>query len=819
MNLTRLTIFFVMTCFCSAQAAQAERPSHINEQFFEPLTEANYSSSHPRYVDDECRGSAEVWHKILLGMDIESSPPETRYYFNGCGAATAISTLEEIRRQLGKDHPYQKIWAQNQQRVLSGKSNNAEAPVKPSGENLPSRAMSDYEYQLASWHFYKGEYDEALVLYQKVAGELNAPMRPYAAYMVMRTLYRQSDVTGAEQQIRDILADDSLKPVHDIASNYRFVMLWGRYEGNYDAAFMQDMLPWLLEVIKISPEKAIEINHSLNDFGDAKWHLNHYFPLYDQKSKAVDWWLREDVEVSSPRMQAVKNMASSNETVDWLQSTWALNIFDADWLWALHRADADYWRQNQNIVNHAWNRWLAGDGLEWLEIVMARIHPDSPIAPKALKAAKPYFAKDWKNETHDYRLWLADIWQNAIRLHLGRKEYAQARSLIVEHPDYDALRINDSYKPDRRHAELLEKSLRWLVYVGEWEEARTTLAVILRQYPNDFKHWRTLLATDWDEAMVSVYKLGHNYSNWSPSYDVLWQRMANFLPAEKLYALAQDKKIREKMRAVLVNTALTRAMLLGQDDKVKTYAVLAAKLNPSMRERIFRAVELSKHDGYIDLMLRIPRMRPTPFAMPANLLPHGNSEIDPAAIDTYNHNDNNWWCRYDVKKLDDKLGDAALVTLETNRAHYKARWIFRGIRSMIPSAEETVQASEAPYIKKQLEQLAKHPFHALVNEAELKALEAIPSGSQYLSEAVIDREKWKRWMFWRSEKAQNKSASDLHHAVRTTRYGCQKNGSHAVYSRAAFEILHKGYGDTVWAEATPYWFSCKHFKDGCAKAE
>ena len=46
-------------------------------------------------------------------------------------------------------------------------------------------------------------------------------------------------------------------------------------------------------------------------------------------------------------------------------------------------------------------------------------------------------------------------------------------------------------------------------------------------------------------------------------------------------------------------------------------------------------------------------------------------------------------------------------------------------------------------------------------------------------------------------------AADLKLAIRLTRYGCERNGSHAAYSRAAYERLHAFYADTVAAKATP----------------
>lgn len=795
----------------ASNAAQTSRPSHINEQFFEPLTETVYHNWRSRNSNRNCQGSAEVWNKILLGMGIEAPSPERRYYFNDCGPATAITILGQIRQQLGKNHPYQKIWAKNQQRVLGAKNDETEPPEKPDGETLPDRAMSDYEYQLASWHFYKRYYGKALSLYQKVAKELNAPMRPYAAYMVVRLFYYQDKAVKAEQQIRSILADDTLKAVHEMAANYRFVMLWQNRDVTYNAALMEDFLAGLLKVVAISPEKAADIERSLNDFTDAKLHLNHYFPLSHRDSKTVDWWLRGDVEVKSPRMQAVKAMAHKNETVDWLQSTWALNIFDADWLWALHVPEASYWKQNKHIVDHAWKRWQAGDGLEWLEIVLSRIHPNDPLALDALQAVEPYFMREWKIETRDYRSWLADVWGHVIRVHLGRKEYEKARKLIANHQDYVDLRHKGSYRRDHDYTETLENSLRWQVYVGEWDEARATLSVILKQYPKAFTRWRTLLATDWEEAMASAYTMRWSYGGSFASDSGLWQRMVNLLPAKELYALAQDEKIDVKARAMLANAALTRAMLLSNKNEIKQYAALAAKLNPELREHILTGVEGFEQDGYVDLMLRVPRLRLAPFTK----LWQPNTKLALTAIDVFNHNDNNWWCRYDEEDMKQKLDTAAFVTLETNRRNYETHWLFRGIRHLIPDIVESVRASEIPYIEKQKQELAKHPFHVLVNEAELAKLETISAAPQYLSEAVIKSEKWKRWMIWRSEESKNESASDLHHAVRTTRYGCQRNGSHAAYSRAAFKILHQSYGDTVWAEATPYWYSCKHFRDGC----
>ena len=88
-------------------------------------------------------------------------------------------------------------------------------------------------------------------------------------------------------------------------------------------------------------------------------------------------------------------------------------------------------------------------------------------------------------------------------------------------------------------------------------------------------------------------------------------------------------------------------------------------------------------------------------------------------------------------------------------------------------------------------------YFTLIDQQEIAALERMPSGPQYLSTAVISRKFAQP--FIRSPEERNERAADLYRAVRTTRYGCRRDGSHAAYSRRAFLVLHRRYGDTLWA--------------------
>jgi hypothetical protein len=55
-------------------------------------------------------------------------------------------------------------------------------------------------------------------------------------------------------------------------------------------------------------------------------------------------------------------------------------------------------------------------------------------------------------------------------------------------------------------------------------------------------------------------------------------------------------------------------------------------------------------------------------------------------------------------------------------------------------------------------------------------------------------------------------------AVLTTRWGCQRDGGHGAYSRAAFELLHRRFPNTDAARRTRYWYDCAHFTYGCPRA-
>ena len=85
---------------------------------------------------------------------------------------------------------------------------------------------------------------------------------------------------------------------------------------------------------------------------------------------------------------------------------------------------------------------------------------------------------------------------------------------------------------------------------------------------------------------------------------------------------------------------------------------------------------------------------------------------------------------------------------------------------------------------------------ALVNQ-QLAALQALGTAPNYLCRIAIE---------WTEKNpADPRSPEALHLAVRSTRYGCTDKET-GRWSKAAYDLLHRRYPNTVWAKNTKYWF-------------
>lgn len=717
-----LALIIGMGTAFSSFAKEVERPPLMSERF--------YASSVERTPADD-----RVWMKILIDMQIPGFQPRESAKIDDCNFNNALATLRSLR-ETSSNPLYLKIWAMNQDKVFTacdGSQIEDNPPVLPKKDGLPLRAKSDFLYQRASWHFYRNEYSAALALYEQVEKIRNAPMRPQAAYMVIRCLVYTDQADAAYDKILKVLSEPGLREVHEIASNYRFVLMSNtNYLHNHlSPELAKRHMLWLLSLIQIDPEKTKNPKQAIADYKDAITQLDVYFPIYARKSHKIDWWLTEATPTSA-RMQAVMGYAKTIALVDWMQAKWTYNVFNDDWLWSLHSYENPYWDQNGHVVAHELDQWKKyGDG-GWLQLAISRVHPSDPLASVLLIKAETYLSRPWQSETFEYKEWLRDLWTHSIRVSLGQGKVKQALALITNHPEFstlfdgsDVFTLNNNYYRFNiiftKYAGVLQNTLRWLTYTGQFAQAREFLNIFQKQDKESFTRWRTLLAQNEEETLVSgleksqfqLYKVG-------ASKDI-WQEMLNTVSSSYLLHLSLDNRISVSDRALISRTLLTRSILRNVSPaEIDNAAAIAAKQNPSLREDILIAISGHEKIKYIEFLLKQPRFRPAVFLEYAREARPNEEEPDQKSIDKIDHNDNNWWCRFDENVLSERIFNAAKII---------PAW------SPIFSVEG-IEGEFAPYLKKQRALLKAHPYHDLVDHQEIDSLKKIPSGPEYLSTYV-----------------------------------------------------------------------------------
>jgi hypothetical protein len=82
-------------------------------------------------------------------------------------------------------------------------------------------------------------------------------------------------------------------------------------------------------------------------------------------------------------------------------------------------------------------------------------------------------------------------------------------------------------------------------------------------------------------------------------------------------------------------------------------------------------------------------------------------------------------------------------------------------------------------------------------EREWNARLALGAAPNYISQQVIQ---------WANRTpADPRVPEALHLAVKSTRFGCTDKDT-GQWSKAAFDLLHRKYPNTIWAKKTPHWF-------------
>ena len=140
----------------------------------------------------------------------------------------------------------------------------------------------------------------------------------------------------------------------------------------------------------------------------------------------------------------------------------------------------------------------------------------------------------------------------------------------------------------------------------------------------------------------------------------------------------------------------------------------------------------------------------------------------------------NWWCGM----------EKTLYSLKTSWEHYVLADHRRRNPGSLPTpATKADRPDEGPAFLTESERADL--------KRQIEQLTTIETGPNYLSAQAIQ---------WAKQAPDDPRVPEaLHHAVRTTRFGCVDEAT-SDFSKAAFQLLHRRYPNSEWARKTKYWF-------------
>jgi hypothetical protein len=510
----------------------------------------------------------------------------------------AADTLAKRISQFGEGSKEVQRWEEAQDAVFALCNGGApRAYPTPADASLPETIREDRAYQIASAHFYAGDFDGARDLFQQISRDEKSPWRATGALMVGRSMIRKATLVTADSDsenaalsearpvLEAILKDKSMTEVHHAA---------------------KDLISFI--DVRIQP---VEYVHALGrilahpDGGDMKHDLNDYTVLLDNGaglSNASDPGTGGSLanRNAKPILTFVSAPVERDGLTDWIYT------FETPTPASLAHAK-DEWRKTHSV---AWlvaalaNLPSGNSGADELLLAAQRVKPDSP----------GYFTVQF----HALRIESQDSRKDAARHELdlllqsnAEKLPRSARNLFL------GLRMSLAQNLD----ELLRDSMRVPAGVSDGE------------YDMEIPDDASLFGSGTADA--------DNAETGTPLFDVdaAWT-FTRGLPTSMLLRAVENKILPVELRSEIASSAWVRAIVIGDEANALRLAPIVGELEPKLLEEMktyVAADSASRRFGAILAILRTPGLRP--------YVPYGTPRTKPInETDSYR---DNWWCGLD----------------------------------------------------------------------------------------------------------------------------------------------------------------------------
>jgi hypothetical protein len=147
-------------------------------------------------------------HRTFVNTYKSSSLDKSAFYENCLPDAflTAAKTLNNRREQYGNPALFE-AWKTAQDQVFDNCSGPTQAYPDDPDPAMTPLARADRVYQIAAAHFYAEDLDAAEQRFRAIAADNNSPWHDTAAYMVVRTLIRESTLAHKEGALEQAKAE------------------------------------------------------------------------------------------------------------------------------------------------------------------------------------------------------------------------------------------------------------------------------------------------------------------------------------------------------------------------------------------------------------------------------------------------------------------------------------------------------------------------------------------------------------------------------------------------------------------------------------
>lgn len=465
---------------------------------------------------------------------------------------TAAKTLEERMKYFGRESNEVIEWVLAQDIVFKNceRGPSIPGPVKPGTHPLIG---ADRNYQVASAHFYAGNFIEAEKLFRQIAKDTSSPWKNIAPYLVARTLVRdatlnaginQSDTATlekAEKELQKILHDKTLGDFHKPASRLLALVHFHLYPRE--------------RLHKLS--QAILNTNSGETLKQDFWDFTLLFSKFEDKD-----------------LNTLKELAQQDDVMDWLLT---------------------FRNQDGAALLHSLKKWKERSSLPWLIASLGKISSAHPSISELLRAAEAV-----KEDSPAF----LTVAYHRIRLmiELGEKEEARkildqiiSKNIVLSQPSTMNLLFSLRMKLATNMDEFIKYAQRipaGIIVVGGEINRGLEIPEKNQDYPNlkSLMDGKTLLDAD------SVRQLNMK------------------IPLSLLRDVCKNMELPTHLRKNLVLSTWVRSVLLERHDIGMELVPLIENLTPEIKPwlELYVTASNTKEKKFVAIftILKFPGMRP-----------------------------------------------------------------------------------------------------------------------------------------------------------------------------------------------------------------